>query len=745
MASVYALLSAIPGFRKFSWERMQYKDFMTSTTVVLRRAAPVTREQTAVSDSRTSLKMAVFSSFVAIAASLVTLAQSRSVELHAPVSASNAESSLTLIYQNNLNASDDKNHIGAIILDPVSQANAAAACNSLNEKLLSKATLEQHKTDFLHALSYQDYSEYFDSGDGFYIDGGKVSIQNRLQFTSSQANSRKQLPVLCTQSANNGSSNAGPVDGSQVTITSKSNTFIGYRNQKSFRFLGIPYADVPARWKYSSIYSKKGQTVQATAYGSQCAQGGSGSEDCLFLNIQTPYLPKSGSKRNLRPVLFWIHGGGFTGGTGADALSDGGNLASKEDIVVVSINYRLSTLGFLAIPGTDITGNYGIADQIIALDWVRANIASFGGDPKQITISGGSAGAGSVRALLGSPQAIGKFQGAIAVSNLGGGVTLGLNGDYGTTYSSYYTVNQSYTVAGPQIFTAAGCSSGDIESQISCLKQLDPLKLVSLPTVARYVVQDGKYVNTPKLILATRNASTAHVPVIFGVTRNDGASFSNYPKTPIANHSQGLQVALSINSTWAQKIIDSKLFPYYDTGNLTLDSFNVSQRVTTDKMFRCIDQATVYAGATTGAFEKAYFYQLERTIGGYDPNNIGGPADNNPNNPYFRFHGGDLPWMFGTLSRIRNPEDLYSVQLTSSYFASFVKTFDPNPDLEYLQIRGYDRVVDAVKKTGTWGEVKKNDKQLRLLDYPSKKGSFVDVDQCKWLGYGVDYYLRGGK
>ena len=101
--------------------------------------------------------------------------------------------------------------------------------------------------------------------------------------------------------------------------------------------------------------------------------------------------------------------------------------------------------------------------------------------------------------------------------------------------------------------------------------------------------------------------------------------------------------------------------------------------------------------------------------------------------------------MFGTLSRIRNPEDLYSVQLTSSYFASFIKTFDPNPDLEYLQVRGYDRVVDAVKKSGTWGEVKKNDKQLRLLDYPSKKGSFVDVDQCKWLGYGVDYYIRGGK
>jgi carboxylesterase type B len=86
------------------------------------------------------------------------------------------------------------------------------------------------------------------------------------------------------------------------------------------------------------------------------------------LNIQTPYIPKAGSNKDLRPVLFWIHGGGFEGGTGADRVSDGGHLASREDIVVVSFNYRLGTLGFLAIPGTDIRGNYGIADQIVALD-----------------------------------------------------------------------------------------------------------------------------------------------------------------------------------------------------------------------------------------------------------------------------------------------------------------------------------------------------------------------------------------
>jgi hypothetical protein len=301
--------------------------------------------------------MTVFSTFVAVTAGLVLLSSGSPVAASGATSTSNTKSSLTLIYQNNLNGSDDKNHIGALILDPVPQSSAAAACAALNEKLLPKSALQQYQPDFIDALSYQDYAKYNDADKGYYIENGIVSVSKQLKFASASGSSSKNLPVLCTQSANNGSSSARPVNGTEITLASNGNTFVGYRNQKSFRFLGIPYADTPQRFKYSSVYSKKGQTVRATAYGSQCAQGGSGSEDCLFLNIQTPFIPKSGSNQKLRSVLFWIHGGGFTGGSGADALSDGGNLASKEDVVVVSINYRLSTLGFLAIPGTDIKGN----------------------------------------------------------------------------------------------------------------------------------------------------------------------------------------------------------------------------------------------------------------------------------------------------------------------------------------------------------------------------------------------------
>jgi carboxylesterase type B len=130
--------------------------------------------------------------------------------------------------------------------------------------------------------------------------------------------------------------------------------------------MGIPYADHNPRFEHSQRFSKTGQSISAIEAGDFCAQSGSGSETCQFLNIQTPYIPWENSTSDLRPVLFWIHGGAFTVGSGTDPDFDGGNLASREDIVVVTINYRLGTR-FLAVPNTNITGNYGIGDQVTAL------------------------------------------------------------------------------------------------------------------------------------------------------------------------------------------------------------------------------------------------------------------------------------------------------------------------------------------------------------------------------------------
>ncbi|KAK6608490.1 Para-nitrobenzyl esterase 4 [Botrytis cinerea] len=611
---------------------------------------------------------------------------------------SNTDTSLTLLYQNNLNASDDVNHVGFILLDPHSPKDAPAACGALNETLLTSRTIKSHTSDFLLPLSYQAYRGRSSASQLYIIDNGVISYDavHGLSFPKSTSGNAK-LPVLCTQSSEESQpGTAVATDANEVSLAAGGNTYIGFRNQKSFRFLGIPYADPAARFVYSTPYSATGKTIQATEYGAQCPQAGGGSEDCLFVNIQTPYIPKAKSTKDLRPVMFWIHGGG-------------------EDIVVVNVNYRLSVFGFLAIPGTNITGNYGIADQINALEWTVKNIAAFGGDPKRITIIGESAGAGSVRTLLGSPPAIGKFQGAVAMSNLGGGVDLGLSGDYATTYSTYLSIPESYALAGQNIFLAAGCNQASLSAQIACLKNVPALALVAVGSEARYVVQDGHYVNTSELDLVNRNGSTAHVDVIFGVTANDGASIgTSYPSTPVTSEVSGIAASLGISSSYAQSIIDSGLFPFYDTGNLTLDAFNVSQRVATDKDFRCVDQATVYAGSHNGVFKSSYFYEMGRTVAGWDPNGLGGPAsspgfpDGNPNLPYFRFHGADMPWVFGAFNtglRFRDERDWWSVQLSVAYFGAFVRSGNPNPEEGFLESRGYEVVRKGVEETGSWKEV----------------------------------------
>jgi hypothetical protein len=353
--------------------------------------------------------------------------------------------------------------------------------------------------------------------------------------------------------------------------------------------------------------------------------------------------------------------------------------------------------------------------------------------------------------LLGSPRAIGKFQGALALSNLGGGVDLGLDSNYATSYSSYITVAESYALAGQNLFEAAGCNEASLEAQIECLEQVPALTLTGFSAVADKVVQDGHFVNTEELDLVNRNGSTAHVPVIFGVCENEGASIgATYPKTPVTSEVEGIEAALGISPQFAQAIIDSGLFPYFDTGNVTLDSFNVSQRVATNNNFRCVDQATMYAGAVSGAFKSSYFYQFTRTIGGYDPNGLGGPPvtpgfpNGNPNLPYFRFHSSDVPWVTGNLEPIRDPADLWSVQLQVSYFSEFFKTGQPNPDESYLEVRGYAKPLEAIRETGPWESIRDKQGPIRLLDWPSVASNFVEQEQCSWLNYSITYYIDGG-
>ena len=202
---------------------------------------------------------------------------------------------------------------------------------------------------------------------------------------------------------------------------------------KVVTFKGIPYAAPPVgnlRWQPPQAAAKWGGTRAAKDFGSHCIQS-SGypdmtfhdpgpSEDCLTLNVWTPV----GAKKGSLPVMVWIYGGGFVSGSTSENRQDGQFLAHR-NVVVVSMNYRLGIFGFFSHPeltaesAHHASGNYGLMDQSAALEWVKRNAAAFGGDPKNITIFGESAGSFSVSSQMASPlsknliaKAIGESGGA---------------------------------------------------------------------------------------------------------------------------------------------------------------------------------------------------------------------------------------------------------------------------------------------------------------------------------------------
>jgi para-nitrobenzyl esterase len=212
-----------------------------------------------------------------------------------------------------------------------------------------------------------------------------------------------------------------------VIASTTSGKVAGFEKDGVLQFRGVPYAAPPVgprRFQPPAPVEPWTEVLECRSYGATAPQAaggiermlGAGSipadEDCLFLNVWTPGLDDAA-----RPVMVWIHGGGFQTGSGSVPWYSGSRLASAGDVVIVTINYRLGALGFLhlgdEVPGS---GNAGILDQVAALQWVRDNIAAFGGDPAAVTIFGESAGGMSVGTLLGTPAAGGLFRSAIAQS-----------------------------------------------------------------------------------------------------------------------------------------------------------------------------------------------------------------------------------------------------------------------------------------------------------------------------------------
>jgi para-nitrobenzyl esterase len=278
-----------------------------------------------------------------------------------------------------------------------------------------------------------------------------------------------------------------------------------------YAFRGIPFAKPPVgalRWAAPQTADTWTGVRDATEYGSDCVQSnGSGSEDCLYLNVFTPKTPGP------HPVMVWIHGGAFVFGSGGGTYIP--TRLVSHDTVVVTINYRLGRFGFLAHPGLsaevtpNASGNYGIMDQQLALKWVKDNIARFGGDARNVTIFGESAGGLSVLTHLVSPASKDLFDKAIVQS-----------GSYSNTQTSMAIAQ----TAGDTFATQVGCDREDLADEVSCLRARTVAQILAFPPASVTPTLHPQIL--PASVLPSLQAGNFNkVPVITGTNTEEFSYF----------------------------------------------------------------------------------------------------------------------------------------------------------------------------------------------------------------------------
>lgn len=315
----------------------------------------------------------------------------------------------------------------------------------------------------------------------------------------------------------------------QVVNTQFGNIF-GVVSSNARSFLGIPFAQPPVgslRWaptmRWNDNYSIG---LDATKQGNACPQpsdfapfnvsGQAQSEDCLHLNVFTPRLssiPPGGL-----PVIVYIYGGGFIAGSASQPLYDGVNLASSQNVIVVTVNYRLGALGYLALPLLSVngTGNYGFLDVIEALRWIRSNIAAFGGSMGRISVVGEGSGATLACLLQVSPLSAGLFHSVIQQSGVCRAVTL---------EEAYQT--------GQQLVRRVGCDTAT--DVLACLRQVShavlvstmPGELLAMPpaTPTWHPVIDGVALTQDPILSVYKNAWSNAVPFVGGTDANELSLF----------------------------------------------------------------------------------------------------------------------------------------------------------------------------------------------------------------------------
>jgi para-nitrobenzyl esterase len=319
----------------------------------------------------------------------------------------------------------------------------------------------------------------------------------------------------------------------------------GTEHGGGLRFAGIPFAAAPVgerRWSPPQPVEAWDDVRDAGEFGMTSVQNPDMltaflgmeqepmSEDCLYLNVYTPAVDDT-----RRPVLVWIHGGAFIIGSGSTPLYDGAAMVERGDVVLVTINYRLGAFGFMELGWLDESllgsGNLGLQDQVAALEWVRDNIAGFGGDPGNVTIFGESAGGMSVTSLLAAPSAKGLFHKAIAQSGAAQAIA---------------TLDQA-EVAGRQVVDGLGVSTIEelraltqeqileVQAQImiAALTNVEPMLEQGVSASLPFrPVADGTFL-PDNALAAIRAGSAADVPLITGTTKEEWKLFALMDLQPV--------------------------------------------------------------------------------------------------------------------------------------------------------------------------------------------------------------------
>ena len=478
-----------------------------------------------------------------------------------------------------------------------------------------------------------------------------------------------------------------------VVVKTDAGSVSGINQDGIQEYRGIPYAAPPTgdlRWRPPAPVQPWNGTKDAKVFSDICPQPGTSdalsgkvpanmSEDCLYLNIWTP---AQGANDKL-PVMFFIHGGAFGEGTGSESLYNGTALA-KKGVIVVTTNYRLGALGFLAHPQLanesphNSSGNYGLLDQIAAMQWVQRNIGAFGGDPSRVTVFGESAGASSILMHLVSPESTGLFRQAIVESG-----PLWTNG---TTFNIIAPRAESEQW-GEEYAQSLGYSGPDAIQQMRKVSSQDLVNATPWPSSSSFwLVTTLRFLPTIDGWLIPDSPDTLYrlhrenpVPLIIGTNSDEGTTLAGNASMSVPEYEKFIRdrVGKDAGTVLAQ-------YPANSTEEVQLRL----ERIMTDYDFS--RAAKFAAGSMADLNRSTYLYRFSYPLLGQ---------------PLGAFHGSELVFVFRPPTITPDPIGAGVSDTVMDLWTRFAKTGDPNGGMNVTWPQ-YTREGDQYLDIGTIPRVK---------------------------------------